>query len=168
MGNETAQPIVEYRNRFDAGSGYRDRLMAIPLLMVRIECNTKGLVFEGECLDVGWVEMPIYKNRLAAAQALVETMPEKVVEAKKLFAEEEARLGKDRDAHRTFTSWVQAYGAITGGKSPGAFNSLEVIREMGPPASDGQLVAEATTRAIVEGLADKLSGNFDAPAKSKK
>lgn len=146
------QASFEVRNQFEAGNGNRDKFRAVPLTTIRFECNTNNLVFEGEVLGVGKYEMPIYSDRLDKAQALVEKFPEKVAEAKRLYAKEEAELGADSSARRMYTSWPAAYRILTGGQEPKPFNFLEVVSTSAPPKGEDELKASATTEAIVKAV----------------
>lgn len=143
------EPIVEYRNRFEAGNFQRDRVRNVPLKVAEIQVNTSGLVLEGECLYPGTYRIPVYKDRVDAINALVEPFPEKVVEAKALFAKDKERADAS-GSKGIYLSWVHAYKMITGGLEPQPLASCKWIDELPPPQSDDEQKAVATMKALVE------------------
>lgn len=161
---QKSEPIVEYRNTFgsirDQREGRQDRMRPINVRHVEFEVLTNTLVIEGEMYNAGVYSTEVYADRLPILEALVEKNPAMVAEAKRLYEAEEAAKGADKFAHRTFTSWPQAYGVITGGKAPGALGFLKVAPEnMAPPASADELKAAATTHAIVDAVIKSQSAS---------
>jgi len=146
------EPIVEYKNPFEVGSARpdrQDRIRAIGTKTVRVWCNTNKLVVEGVMLDAGVTEFPVYADRLHKVEALVEKFPEKVAEAKRLFEAEEAKTAGNPDAKRSYTSWPQAYGLLTGGLEPQPFDKIEVLGDGPPPKSDEDAKAEAMMNVVM-------------------
>ena len=160
------EPIVEYKNRFEAGNHFQDRIRNIPLKILRVVVNASGLVFEGECLYPGTYDIPIYADRVPMAMALVEPWPEKVAEAKQLFAADEAKSAATK-SKGLYQNWVHAYRMLCGGEEPKPFDSCVIVGEGPPPKSDDEHKAAATTQAIVESIL-RTHAAVPAADKSKK
>lgn len=135
MSNKDTQLL----NHFDDSRRRRDRsddLRNVPLVRVRVDCATSGLVECGYVFPLGVSEAVIYKDELAGLESMVEKDLSEIKTANDYVneeADEFKAIGKSDDL-RDYPNWPSTFKRRMR-REPKPFRSIEVLEELDAPKS---------------------------------